>query len=108
MELRGRIARARIVSLTDISGSFGRSKPLGGSFVAGQLAGNATTGGEVEEVARIGGITEVPVLIGEVGALASWKPETPSSDSHLRTTTAQKYTAGEEPSACCRRENLAW
>lgn len=65
MELRGGVTRARILSLTNVSASFGRSPPLGGSFVAGQLCCSPIASRELEEVAGVRGIAQVSVLIAE-------------------------------------------
>ena len=66
MELRERVTWARIFPLTDISGSLGRSPPLGGPLVAGQLRGSGTTGGELEEFAGFRLEPQVSVLIAGI------------------------------------------
>lgn len=83
MELRERVTRARVSSLTNISGSLGGSPPLGGSLVAGQLRDSGTTSGELEELAGLRLVIQVsvepplvksillewshrPVIIGEI------------------------------------------
>ena len=66
MELGGRVTRAGILSLTNVSAPFGRSPPLGGSFVASQLGGSTITGGKLKEVSGVRGIVQVTVLIAEV------------------------------------------
>jgi len=63
MELGKRVTRARIVTLTDISGSVGISPELGGSRVASQLGHGGTTGGELEELTRGRRVVQVSVLI---------------------------------------------
>jgi len=63
MELRERVTRARIVTLANISGSFGVSPPLGGSLVASQLGHGGTTGGELEEFTRGRRVVQMSVLI---------------------------------------------
>ena len=63
MELRKRVTGARIVTLTDISGSVGVGPPLGGSGVASQLGHGGTTGGELEEFTRGRRGAQMSVLI---------------------------------------------
>lgn len=61
VELRERVTWAGVFSLANISGSLGRSPPLGGSLVAGQLRDSGTTGGEFEELAGFRLVLQVSV-----------------------------------------------
>jgi len=69
MELGGGTPGTRVVSLTNISVSFGVRPPFGCALVASQLGHSIATGGELEECVGGRGVIQVVVLIAE---LSGW------------------------------------